>query len=56
MVSYMKKMWWGAPAEAASGAADEEIKEGEGNTIFTGRVTQDQIMREGWIYKRSRYL
>jgi len=57
MVSYMKKMIWGDPA-AQAGAA-EESKQSDGAvsaTAFTGRVTPDQILKEGWIYKRSRYL
>ena len=62
MVSYMKKMIWGDPgAQQAGGAqgaaaAEESKDQLEGNTTFTGRVTPDMIMKEGWLFKRSRYL
>ena len=60
MVSYMKKMIWGDPAQAAAqgGGAAEECKDDDdcSGAAFTGTVTADQIVKEGWIWKRSRYL
>ena len=62
MVSYMKKMIWGDPAQqaAAQGGTntnEEDKDEDEGGTsTFTGTVTRDMIVKEGWIFKRSRYL
>ena len=57
MVSYMKKMIWGDPAQQAAAGQGEEAKDDECSAAnFTGRVTQDQIIKEGWIFKRSRYL
>ena len=56
MVSYMKKMIWGSQA-AAGGAAEESKDNEEGSgAAFTGTVTPDMIVKEGWIFKRSRYL
>ena len=58
MVSYMKKMIWGDQnTQAAASNVEEEKKESESvGPAFTGKVTPDQIVREGWIWKRSRYL
>ena len=60
MVSYMKKMIWGdQSANQAAAASQEERKDGEGESVgpaFSGRVTPDMIVKEGWLYKRSRYL
>ena len=63
MVSYMKKMIWGDPAQQAAasnaqrGAAEESKDDNDGSgATFTGTITADMIVKEGWIYKRSRYL
>ena len=68
MVSYMKKMIWGAPATqaAAHSAANEELKhnsddeydEDENQAAAAGgiHITPDQIVKQGWLFKRSRYL
>ena len=60
MVSYMKNMIWGKGAQPASqSAAEEEKKDNDGvanGQMFTGRLTPDMIVKEGWIFKRSRYL
>ena len=59
MVSYMKKMIWGDPAQqaAAQGNNNEEDKDEDTSTAtFKGTVTRDMIVKEGWIFKRSRYL
>ena len=59
MVSYMKKMIWGDPQAQAAAASNEERKADEGDSVgpaFSGKVTPDMIVKEGWLYKRSRYL
>ena len=61
----MKKMIWGAPATqaAAHSAANEEQKyddddEDENQAAAAGgiHITPDQIVKQGWLFKRSRYL
>ena len=60
----MKKMIWGEqPAAQQAAAASNQNEESKGGAnaegsgaAFTGTVTPDQIVKEGWIYKRSRYL
>ena len=59
--AYMKKMIWGQGAQpGAQGAAEEEKKDNDGGVAngqqFTGRLTPDMIVKEGWLFKRSRYL
>ena len=57
-------MIWGDPAQQAAastaqrGAAEESKEDNDGSSgaTFTGTVTPDMIVKEGWIYKRSRYL
>ena len=58
--AYMKKMIWGPGAQGgAQGASEEEKKDNDGavnGQMFTGRLTPDMIVKEGWLFKRSRYL
>ena len=64
MVSYMnsmKKMIWGDQSAAAAQNRndDEEEKEDYTNVdIASGAIsiTPDQIVKQGWLFKRSRYL
>ena len=52
----MKKMIWGEQPAQNQQAAEESKDGDEGNATFTGTVRPDQIVKEGWLYKRSRYL
>ena len=63
MVSYMnsmKKMIWGDQPQQPqqAGRPNEEVKAYDTSRPQPGaiRVTPDMIVKQGWIYKRSRYL
>lgn len=56
MVSYMKKMIWGDPAQQQAAAEESKHDEDNSGATFTGNVSPDQIMKQGWLFKRSRYL
>jgi len=59
MVSYMKKMIWGDQTQSAAARASEEEKDDDEQTtgtIFRGRVTPGMIVKQGWLFKRSRYM
>ena len=60
MVSTLKNMIWG-PAKQGGGSgglngeSDEEEKKGQAQAR-AGLVTKENTVKEGWLYKQSRYM
>ena len=56
----LRRMVWGGQqsAQAASSNTNSNAEEqkAESTVAFSGRVDPEQIVKEGWLYKRSRYL
>ena len=60
MVSTLKNMIWGPARQGGgtggpNGESDEEEKKGQTQTN-AGLVTSENTVKEGWLYKQSRYM
>ena len=60
MVSTLKNMIWGPAKQGGGGGglngdSDEEEKKGQAQAR-AGLVTKENTVKEGWLYKQSRYM